>query len=135
MTQDGLVGGAASDSLTNCMTGCDAWEDMCMEFTFDSSANTCVYYSGKCTLEASGAASKDFVYERVPCCYWTSPTLIDADSLCANEADSTMNGVAAGAYNTGFEFSIIYNDNVNYDKESCQKLCVEFEGASSDKNC
>jgi hypothetical protein len=97
-----------------------------MEFTFDSSANTCVYYSGKCNLEASGAASKDFVYERVPCCYWTSPTLIDANSICANEADSTMNNKAANAWTTGYEFGIDYNDNVVYTKETCQLLCVEF---------
>jgi hypothetical protein len=89
-----------------------------MEFTFDSTANTCAYYSGKCTL-ADSSDTKDFVYERVPCCYWTSPTLITADSLCSNEAESTMNNKAAAAWTTGYEFSILYNDNVNYDKHSC----------------
>jgi hypothetical protein len=127
ITVDGTSGGAAATTLAECKAGCDLLGDKCFEFYFDDdTSKTCTYYSGKCT-ETGTANVKDQIYQRVPCCYWTSPTLITADSICANEAEVTMNNKAAAAWSTGYEFGIVYNDNVAYTKESCQKLCVDFE--------
>jgi hypothetical protein len=95
-----------------------------MEFHLDTSAGACTAYSGKCAYAASGGTT-DWIYERVPCCYWTSPTLIEADGICANEALSTMNGGASS-----HDLGIIENNNAVYDVQSCHKLCAEF-----DSNC
>jgi hypothetical protein len=68
-----------------------------MEFYFDDdTVKTCTYYSNKCTF-VDTTNIKDSIYERVPCCYWTSPTLIEVDSLCGMETDITMNGANYGA--------------------------------------
>jgi hypothetical protein len=94
-TTASLVDGSntAATDLDTCKAACDLLEDDCMEFYLDTSAGACSGYSGKCANEA-GAAT-DFIYERVPCCYWTSPTLIETNGICANEDESTMNGGAA----------------------------------------
>jgi hypothetical protein len=114
---------ASGADLAACITACDALEDDCMEFHFDASAAACTSYSGKCANEA-GAAT-DFIYERVPCCYWTSPTLIETNGICANEDESTMNGGAAA-----YDFTILENNNADYTLQSCHKLCADY-----DDNC
>jgi hypothetical protein len=98
----GTITGGTSFSL--CKSGCDALGDRCMEFYFDDdTTKACTYYSGECTKTV--AAAKDSIWERVPCCYWTSPTLITADSLCSNSAEATMNNKADATWNTGYEFT------------------------------
>jgi hypothetical protein len=98
-----------------------------MEFYFDDdTVKACTYYSGECTKTT--AAAKDSIWERVPCCYWTFPTLITADSLCSNSAEATMNNKADAAWNTGYEFTKLQgNLDDDFTKESCQRLCVDFE--------
>jgi hypothetical protein len=115
---------SSSTSLEACSKACDLLEDDCMEFYHESTANTCEAYSNKCTF-VDTTDQKDAIYERVPCCFWTSPTLIETDSLCGMETDSTING-AAGMY----DYTILDNNNVNYNIQTCHQLCVDF-----DNNC
>jgi hypothetical protein len=95
-----------------------------MEFYHESTANTCEAYSEKCT-SVDTSDQKDAIYERVPCCFWTSPTLIEVDSLCGMEGDSTINGVT-----DQHNFVILDNNNVAYTIQTCHQLCVDF-----DNNC
>jgi hypothetical protein len=103
-----------------CYNACAALGDDCFEFVLSVDAGTgaltaCTGYSGHCTLNA--ATAQDKVYRKVPCCYWTTPTLVIADSLCANKAEATMNGANSATY----EFtSATHNLGVAYNKMSCQ---------------
>jgi hypothetical protein len=106
--------------LATCKAACDLLEDECMEFMLD--AGSCKGYSGKCT--SSAGTSDQHIYERVPCCYWTSPTEIQLDGVCANREETTMNGAANSG--NSYDFTILNNNNANYDLQSCHKLCAEY---------
>jgi hypothetical protein len=107
----------SSTTLDTCKTECKNLNDECMEFHFTGSA--CTAYSHECT--AATYTAGEYVYQKEPCCYWTSPVKIIDESDCGNETDPTMND-SGGPYSfTGG----------GYTEQTCQQLCVEKEGCES----
>jgi hypothetical protein len=60
----------ADPSYDTCAAACTALGEECQEFVFDSVLLTCAAYTGFCSSEVSTDSK---VYERVQCCYWTTP--------------------------------------------------------------
>jgi hypothetical protein len=118
-TETSLTGGSGAAALGTC--GDYAVDGrVCNQFWYDSTggADTCKIYTGECTKSYSSGAG--FVYQVVPCCYWTAPTTIAGKTGygCANEDDATINGSSdlllfSGAA-TGF-----------WDLNTCHQKCQE----------
>jgi hypothetical protein len=110
-----ITGAGNTVSVETCKDACFALGDDCYEWYINDAGDACTAYSGFCDFAAG--ATNDKIYHKIPCCYWTSPTLVIADSLCANKAEATMNG----ANSANYEYtSAADNLAVAWNKMTCQ---------------